>query len=121
MEAKNALDTLQQYPEEEIADVLLDQSIFSGVGNIIKNEVLFLVKRKPTTLIKELSPALLRKIVKTAKEFSFQFYEWRKEFVLKKHYKIYRRSICPHCGGKISRKKTGKRGRISFFCAQYQK
>lgn len=34
------------------ADVLLDQSIFSEVGNIIKNEVLFLVKKKPSTVIK---------------------------------------------------------------------
>ena len=29
------------FPDAEIADVLLDQAIFGGVGNIIKNEVLF--------------------------------------------------------------------------------
>ena len=43
-DAKKALKAVKSCPEEEIADVLLDQSIFSGVGNIIKNEVLFFSK-----------------------------------------------------------------------------
>ena len=118
---KKALKAVIGHPDEEIADVLLDQEIFSGVGNIIKNEVLFLVKRLPTTHINQMSNPLLKKVIKTAQEFSFQFYEWRKQFVLKKHYKIYRRSLCPACGGKVSRKKTGKRNRVSFFCPTCQK
>lgn len=120
-DSKKALKALKNHQEEEIADVLLDQTIFSGVGNIIKNEVLFLVKKKPTTLIKDMSNSLLQKIVKTTQEFSLQFYEWRKQFILKKHYRIYRKSLCPLCGEKICRKKTGKRERISFFCLNCQK
>ena len=118
---KKALKAVKSYQEDEIADVLLDQAIFSGVGNIIKNEVLFLVKRKPATLVKNMSDYLLRKIIKIAQQFSLQFYKWRKRFILKKHYRIYRKSVCPLCGGKISRKKTGKRERISFFCSKCQK
>lgn len=118
---KKALKAVKNHPDEEIADVLLDQTIFSGVGNIIKNEVLFLVKRKPTILIKDLSHSLLQKIIRTAQKFSFQFYEWRKQFILKKHYKIYRKSLCPLCGEKICRKKTGKKERMSFFCPKCQK
>ena len=34
-----ALRRMRGFPREEIADVLLDQTIFAGVGNIIKNEV----------------------------------------------------------------------------------
>ncbi len=120
-DSKKALKALKNYQEEEIGDVLLDQTIFSGVGNIIKNEVLFLVKRKPTTIIKDMSNSLLQKIIKTTREFSLQFYEWRKQFILKKHYKIYRKSLCPLCGEKIIRKRTGKRKRISFFCPNCQK
>lgn len=120
-DSEKALKAVQNHQEDEIADVLLDQTIFSGVGNIIKNEVLFLVKRKPTTLIRDMSNSLLQKIIKTTQEFSLQFYEWRKEFILKKHYRIYRKSLCPLCGEKICRKKTGKRERISFFCLRCQK
>lgn len=118
---KKTLKKVKECQEDEIADVLLDQTIFSGVGNIIKNEVLFLVKKKPTTLIKNMPNTLLQKIIKITQKFSFQFYEWRKLFVLKKHYKIYRQGFCPVCGEKVCRKKTGKRERISFFCLNCQK
>lgn len=120
-DAKKAFRALKKHPENEIGDVLLDQTIFSGVGNIIKNEVLFLVKKKPTVLIKQMSTHLLQKIIKTTQAYSLQFYEWKKEFILKKNYKIYRKKICPLCGEKICRKKTGKRERVSFFCTNCQK
>lgn len=118
---KKAFKAVKNHRDDEIADVLLDQTIFSGVGNIIKNEVLFLVKKKPSTLVKDISNSLLHKVIKTAQEFSLQFYEWRKQFILKKHYRIYRKSLCPLCGEKICRKKTGKRERISFYCPKCQK
>lgn len=118
---QKAYETLKNQPEDEIADLLLDQRIFSGVGNIIKNEVLFLVKKNPTTIVKDMTPSKLKQIVKKAEEFSFRFYKWRKRFVLKKHYRIYRKGVCPVCGEKVCRKKTGKRERISFFCPNCQK
>jgi len=118
---KKAFKAVKNHPEDEIGDVLLDQAIFSGVGNIIKNEVLFLVKKKPTTIIKDMSNAFLQKVIKTAQTFSHQFYEWRKQFILKKNYRIYRKSLCPICGEKVCRKKTGRRERISFFCPKCQK
>ena len=118
---KKAFKAVKSQQADEIGDVLLDQTIFSGVGNIIKNEVLFLVKKKPSTLVKDISNSLLHKVIKTAQEFSIQFYEWRKQFVLKKNYRIYRKSLCPLCGEKICRKTTGKRERISFYCPNCQK
>lgn len=118
--SKRALDAMLQLPESQIGDVLLDQEIFAGVGNIIKNEVLFLVKMLPTHLLKTIKLNELKKIVKTARNFSFQFLEWRKLFELKKHYQIYRRSFCPHCKGKVTKKWTGFRNRVSFFCANCQ-
>jgi endonuclease-8 len=119
--SSKALKAVKNYPEEEIADVLLDQTIFAGVGNIIKNEVLFLEKKRPSTFVKNISNALLQKLIKTTQNFSHQFYEWRKQFILKKNYKIYRKSICPLCGQKVIRKKTGKKQRISFYCPNCQK
>lgn len=119
-DSKKALQSLKNCQNNEIGDVLLDQSLFSGVGNIIKNEALFLAKKKPTTLVKNISNADLRKIVNITQQFSHQFYEWRKQFILKKNYRIYRKSFCPLCGEKICRKKTGIRERVSFFCSNCQ-
>ncbi len=101
---------------EEIADVLLDQEIFSGVGNIIKNEVLSLAYTNPREKIRNLKPKKIKEIISLAQSFSIQFYKWRKKFVLKKNLKIHRKSTCPHCGGKVKHEKTGKRVRWSHYC-----
>lgn len=111
-----AYKRVQEQRDEEIADVLLDQEIFGGVGNIIKNEVLSLVYTNPKTTVDSLKPKKLKEIIGSTKDFSKQFYAWRKRFVLTKHLKIHRRSTCPHCGGKVTHEKTGKRQRWSHYC-----
>ena len=116
-----AFKNVKEHPDEEISDVLLDQTLFAGVGNIIRNEVLFLTRTLPWTHVSDLSDASLKKIIKTVRSYVFQFYEWRKQFVLKKHYQVYRQRTCPVCHEKVTRKKTGQRARISFFCTKCQK
>jgi len=113
---RSALRKVRTHGREEIADVLLDQSIFAGVGNIIKNEVLFRTRTSPFTKVNRLSPTQLRRIADEARAFSFRFLELRREFALRKHLEIYGRSTCPSCKGKVSRKVHGERGRRSFFC-----
>jgi endonuclease-8 len=105
---------------EEIADVLLDQEIFSGVGNIIKNEVLSLAYTNPKTKVRDIDDKKLKEIVQEADDFSHQFYRWRKVFMLTKNLKIHRKGKCPHCGGKVTHEKTGKRQRISHYCERCQ-
>jgi endonuclease-8 len=117
---KAALKKISNYPKEQIADVLMDQEIFGGVGNIIKNEVLFLQKTNPKELVENLTKKKLKEITGEARNFSHKFYEWRKVFKLKANLKIYRKSICPITGDKVKREKTGKRQRISFFCPTCQ-
>lgn len=115
-----ALKKIREFPDEEIGDVLLDQDIFGGVGNIIKNEVLFLCKINPKKTIRAITNPKRKQIIGTSQAFSRQFYEWRKIFQLKKHLLIYRKSTCPVCGSKVIREKTGKRKRWSFYCPKHQ-
>jgi endonuclease VIII len=115
-DSDKAFDSISSKPGAEIADILLDQNIFSGVGNIIKNEVLWRVGIHPATKVKNIPPSELKKLIAETKKFSRLFYRWRKAFVLRKHLDIYQKSICPRCGAKVKREKTGKRNRISHFC-----
>lgn len=115
-DAKKALRSVLSWPEEEIADVLLDQEIFSGVGNIIKNEVLSIAKINPRRKVKEVPKKKVEEIAETTYSFSWQFFEWRKKFVLTKNLKIHRKGACPHCGGKVTHEVIGKRKRISHYC-----
>jgi endonuclease VIII len=115
-DSDQAFATILAKPEAEIADILLDQNIFAGVGNIIKNEVLWRVRIHPATKVKDLSPFDLQQLIAETKKFSLLFYKWRKVFALRKHLDIYQKSICPRCGAHVKREKTGKRNRISHFC-----
>jgi endonuclease-8 len=115
-----AIRKVRQHAAEQIADVLLDQTIFAGVGNIIKNEVLFRTRTSPMTRVKRLSPRKLRAIVADARVFSFRFLELRRQFALRKNLEIYGRSECPSCGGRVSRRVHGTRRRRSFFCVRCQ-
>jgi endonuclease-8 len=111
-----AFDVTSSKPNAEIADILLDQEIFAGVGNIIKNEVLWRVHIHPETKVNDIPPSKLTELIAETKKFSLLFYKWRKVFLLRKHLDIYQKSICPRCGAKVKREKTGKRKRISYFC-----
>ena len=115
-DADKALEATSSKANAEIADILLDQNIFAGVGNIIKNEVLWRVRIHPETKVKDIAPSELKILIAEAKKFSLLFYKWRKVFSLRKHLDIYQKSICPRCGAKVKREKTGKRNRISHFC-----
>ena len=111
-----AFEVVSSKPGVEIADILLDQTIFAGVGNIIKNEVLWRVRIHPETKVKNLTPSELKDLIAETRKFSLLFYKWRKVFLLRKHLDIYQKSICPRCGAKVTREKTGKRKRISHSC-----
>jgi len=111
-----AYKNVRTQPDSEIADVLLDQEVFAGVGNIIKNEVLSRTKLAPQHLVRDISPAKLKAVITDTRAFSLQFYRWRKKFVLRKHLLVHGRGTCPYCGGKLIKKKTGKRQRWSYWC-----
>ena len=114
--SERAFDSISSKPDVDIADVLLDQEIFAGVGNIIKNEVLWRVRIHPEAKVKNITASELEKLIAETKKFSLLFYKWRRVFLLRKHLDIYQKSTCPRCGAKVTRKKTGKRNRISHFC-----
>ena len=116
---KKALEKIKLTPIREIADALLDQTIFAGVGNIIKNEVLFLQKISPFHLIGDLSAAKLSRLVKAIQPYCFQFYEWRKAFELRQHYQILpTESFVQNVSKKWTRKKTGLSNRWEFLLSK---
>jgi len=111
---------LKKIPNTMACDALLDQSIFSGVGNIIKNEVLFRISVHPESRIGKLPPRKLSALIKEARDYSFDFLEWKKAFVLKKHWLIHTKKTCPRCDLPVIKKYTGKNKRRSFFCTNCQ-
>ncbi len=114
--AAKARQKLKAVPEMLACDALLDQNIFAGVGNIIKNEVLFRIRVHPESKIGALPAKQLNLLIKEARQYSFDFYEWKKKYELKKHYLVYTKKICPRDGALFIKKKLGKHQRRSFYC-----
>ena len=109
------------HPSEFVCDVLLDQDIFAGVGNIIKNEVLFRIRLHPLSTVGAMPAAKLRALVEQARQYSFDFLEWKKQYVLKKHWLAHAKQTCPRCDIKFSKGKLGRSDRRSFYCERCQK
>jgi endonuclease-8 len=111
---------LKAIPGTMVCDALLDQTIFSGVGNIIKNEVLYRIRVHPETLVGQLPPRKLSELIKEARNYSFDFLKWKKEFVLRKNWLVHTKKICQRCNLPISKKYCGKTLRRTFFCTNCQ-
>ena len=118
---KKAKAKLKQVPEKLICDALLEQDVFSGVGNIIKNEVLYRVKVHPQSQTGKLPAAKINAIIKEARTYSFEFMEWKKKFELKKHWLAHAKKECLRCMLPLIKKHTGVKKRRSFFCENCQK
>ena len=117
---KKAMAKLKQHPKALVCDALLEQDIFAGVGNIIKNEVLYRIKVHPESLIKELPAIKLKKMIEEARIYSFQFLEWKKNYELKKHWLAHTKQMCLRCNHPIIKKYTGIKNRRSFICSNCQ-
>ena len=114
--AAKARKKLRQSPKTLVCDALLDQNIFAGVGNIIKNEVLFRIRVHPKTKIGALPAGKLTELIKDARQYSFDFLEWKKKYVLKKHWLVHTKKHCPRDGSKIIKEYLGRTQRRTFFC-----
>lgn len=114
-----ALKKLQDLGSKEIGDVLLDQNIFSGVGNIIKNEVLYRCKVHPESLIKKIPASKLSAIVQECREYSFDFLKWKKNNELSRHFEVYQQN--KKAAKQVTRKDTGATRRSSYFVESVQK
>jgi endonuclease-8 len=111
---------LKSKPDAMVCDALLEQDIFSGVGNIIKNEVLYRIRVHPETRVGDLPPKKLSELVKEARQYSFDFFHWKKDFVLRKHWLAHKKVNCATCEAKLIKKHTGVKNRRSFYCENCQ-
>ncbi len=113
---KAARKKINEIPDDLVCDSLLNQNIFTGVGNIIKNEVLFRVRLHPETKMKDIPARKLTELIKEAQNYSFDFLKWKKAFVLKKHWQAYTKKKCPRDHVPFIKKYCGKTKRRTFYC-----
>jgi len=118
--AKAARSKLRRHPELLVCDALLDQTIFAGSGNIIKNEVLFRVRLHPKSRVGALPAKKLAEMVAEVRNYSFDFLKWKMAYVLRKHWLVHTKQTCPRCQLPLTREHLGRYRRRTFYCKRCQ-
>lgn len=119
-DAEKAAEKLKAVPDMLACDALLEQDIFSGVGNIIKNEVLYRARIHPESKVGKISKAKTHELIEEARNYSFDFLKWKKAGILKKNWLAHTKKICKRCDLPIIKKYTGTKKRRSFYCENCQ-
>ena len=99
-----------------VCDALLDPDIFSGSGNIIKNEALYRAGIHPESKVGSIPAKKQAELVRAMHGYTHDFLKWVKQGVLGKNWMIYTRKKCKGCGGSVRKKNTGRLKRRSFIC-----
>jgi endonuclease-8 len=111
-----AIEKMKAKPKSIIGDLLLDQHIFSGVGNIIRNEVLFRTKVHPESRITDIPDKKLKELADETVKYSFDFFKWKKQGTLNKHLEAYEKDTCPRDHIPFHKADLGKTKRHTYYC-----
>lgn len=123
---------LDKFKNVYITDFILDQRLFPGVGNILKNEVLYQSKIHPKLKVKKININKIYYIIDLLKIICDKMYFYEKNInennfskifnnVRNKVFKIYNKSICTYCNQKIKIKYLGNTNRKTYYCDCYEK
>lgn len=114
---------ISSYKNDKIGILLLNQSIIAGVGNILRNEILFRAGIHPERIVKNLSDEEIRRIIQITEDLSKQFLQIKLEGKRLKPllyvYNMYNKP-CRRCGGKIKFYLQEPIKRKTFICENCQ-
>lgn len=116
------LKTLQEvYSEKSIGDVLMEQELFTGVGNIIRIESLYRAKIHPESLVKDIPEKKLVYLIETVVNYAYEFLDFLKNDEVKEKALIYGKKICPKDKTELMIEEMGKVKRKTYICPKCQK
>ena len=116
-DAAEAVRRARAHDGEEIADVLLNQRVAAGIGNIWKSESLFARGINPFTLTKDLDDAALEQLFLKARALLQASAKGSRPQL-----HVYSRGgqPCRICGTAIESRKQGLDARLTYWCPRCQ-
>jgi len=126
------LRAMARRPRLKIKQLLMDQAVISGVGNIYADEALFCAGILPLRPCREVSKSELGKIIECIKKVLTTALKYRgssenayvdvegRKGEMQKHFQVYQQTgrKCPRCGGVVKRTVVGGRG--THYCPECQ-
>jgi endonuclease VIII len=124
-----AVRRIREHDREEIADVLLNQRVVAGIGNIYKCETLFLCGVNPFSRTADLHDDTLRALLRTARKYLLANVARRSGGIVTyagfqrergeggRHYAYGRAGrACRKCGATIQLRAQGTHARLTYWC-----
>ena len=104
--------------QEPLGELLLDQAVLSGIGNVAKSESLFLAGLNPESLSKDIPEDGLSLLASSIKRVMWDSYKSGGRWT----HCVYRRAgkHCFECGTRIIMIRQGKQKRSTYFCPRCQ-
>ena len=81
----------KKFLSQKIGDVLMNQDIFPGVGNVIRNEVLFMSKIHPESIVEKIPKEKITALLKNIQQFSIASVELIEKKVWKSSSAVYQK------------------------------
>jgi len=129
-----AMRRIRAHGDEEIADVLLNQRVVAGIGNIYKCETLFLCGVNPFARTATVADETLRALLRTARKYLqanvanraggiVTYAGFRRERGDGARHYAYGRAgrACRKCGTAIRLATQGPHARLTYWCATCQR
>jgi endonuclease-8 len=107
---------LRAAEDRAVAEVLLDQRVACGIGNVAKSEALWECRADPFATPREIGEERLAGIYDAARD-------WLAAGVRRggeAPHRIYGQPVCPRCRGRSSRRAQGDDGRTTWWCPTCQ-
>lgn len=125
---------LRARDSDAVADALLNQQVLSGLGNVLKSEVLFVSRIDPFARVEQLTGAQLDRLIETSLRLIgmnvMESAMWRRGFGRQTtgsldpsaRLWVYGRGgkPCRKCGTRIASRKTGLDARVTYWCPKCQ-
>lgn len=115
------IELSEKYADQMIGDVLMDQNLFAGVGNIIRIETLYHAKIHPESVIKSIPEKKLIFLLKMIVDYAEEFLNLLKTDGVKEAAMVYGKKICPKDKSELIIEEMGKVKRKTYFCKKCQK
>lgn len=130
-----ALGRIRARGADPIGDVLLNQRVLAGIGNVFKSEILFLAGLDPFTPVSALADADLERIVDLSRAQLTANVMTRSQTLSRATGRRTTRSLdpnetlwvysrggkpCRRCGAIIQSRKTGEDARLTYWCPSCQ-
>ena len=99
-----------------IAELLLNQSFFCGLGNYLRSEILYEAKINPKLKLNQLNNNQLKRLYKYIFKIPLDSYNHQKKYLMLHSYpfKIYKKTLTPK-GEKVKKYKIDNRSGFTIY------